>query len=244
MKQRLDTLLVTRGLVRSRTRAAELIRTGKVTVAGVLVTKPATPVAVDAALSAVDDVWVSRAAFKLLGALSDLHIAVPPRALDVGSSTGGFTQVLLAGGAERVYAVDVGTDQLAPTLRDDRRVVVHEQTNVRDLTLAHVEQQRVDLVVADVSFISLNLLLEPMLAVVHDHGAALLMVKPQFEVGRAQLGRDGVVRDAAARNRAVSSVVAAAERLGWSCVGRSDSRLLGPAGNLEVFVHLRPTHLC
>jgi 23S rRNA (cytidine1920-2'-O)/16S rRNA (cytidine1409-2'-O)-methyltransferase len=244
MKQRLDTLLVIRGLVRSRSRAVELIRTGKVTVGGVVVTKPATPVAVDAALSAVDDVWVSRAAFKLLGALSDLQVAVPRRVLDAGSSTGGFTQVLLARGAERVYAVDVGTDQLAPALRGDPRVVVHEQTNLRDLTLAHVEQQRVGLLVADVSFISLTLLLAPMLAVVDDHGAALLMVKPQFEVGRAQLGRDGVVRDVTARNRAVSSVVAAAEQLGWSCIGRSDSRLMGPAGNLEVFLHLRPTDLC
>lgn len=244
MKQRLDALLVSRGLVRSRSRAAALIRAGRVTVAGCRITKPATPVAADVVLTVADEVWVSRAAYKLLGALTDLRVSVPARVLDGGASTGGFTQVVLALGAERVYAVDVGTDQLTAELRRDSRVVVHERTNLRDLTLAHVEGQPVDLVVADVSFISLTLLLAPMLAVLHDRGEALLMVKPQFEVGRDQLGKGGVVRDPALRDQAVATVVAAAEGRGWSCVGRAESILPGPAGNVEVFIQLRSTHLC
>lgn len=243
MRHRLDALLVSRGLVRSRSRAAELIRAGRVAVAGSPVTRPATAVTADAPVTVTDDGWVSRAAYKLLGALADLEVSVPARVLDAGSSTGGFTQVLLSRGAERVYAVDVGTDQLAPELRGDARVVVHERTNLRDLTLAHVDGSPVDMVVADVSFISLTLLVKPMLAVLHQQGEALLMVKPQFEVGRDRLGRGGVVRDAASRTQAVTMVVAAAEDLGWTCLGRAESRLSGPAGNVEYFVHLRPTHL-
>jgi 23S rRNA (cytidine1920-2'-O)/16S rRNA (cytidine1409-2'-O)-methyltransferase len=244
MRQRLDALLVARGLARSRSRAAALIRAGKVTVDGDPVTRPATSVAADAALTVDDAGWVSRAAYKLLGALDDLEVTVPARVLDAGASTGGFTQVVLSRGAERVYAVDVGTDQLALELRSDPRVVVHEQTNVRDLTLADVDGQPVDLVVADVSFISLRLLLAPLLGVLEDHGTALLMVKPQFEVGREHLGKGGVVRDPALRACVVDAVVRAAEHHGWGCAGRAESRLPGPAGNVEYFVHLRPAHLC
>lgn len=244
MKHRLDALLVERGLARSRSRAAALIRAGKVRVAGDPVTKPAAGTGADAELTVDDAGWVSRAAYKLLGALDDLAVTVPARVIDVGSSTGGFTQVLLARGAKRVYAVDVGTEQLAPDLRRDPRVVVHEQTNARDLALAHVGERPVDLVVADVSFVSLTVLLNPMLRVVHGRGEALLMVKPQFEVGRDHLGKGGVVREPELRRRAVEIVVQSAALHGWGCCGHAESRLPGPAGNVEYFVHLRPAHLC
>lgn len=239
MTSRLDNALVERGLARSRSHAAELVRAGKVRLDGVAVTKPATIVRATDDLTVTDDGWVSRAAYKLLGGLDDLAVRVPRRVLDAGSSTGGFTQVLLSRGATRVYAVDVGTDQLAPELRADDRVVVHERTNLRDLTLSHVGGVPVALVVADVSFISLRLLLKPLLAVLRQDGAALLLVKPQFEVGRGRLGKGGVVRDPELRREAVDAVVAAAAELGWTSVGASLSRLPGPAGNAEHFIYLR-----
>lgn len=244
MTVRLDTLLVERGLARSRTQAAALVRAGRVQVTGVLRPKPATPVAPDADLTVQGDPWVSRAAHKLLGALDDLAVTVPARVLDAGCSTGGFTQVLLMQGAQRVYAVDVGTDQLAAALRTDPRVTVHERTNLRDLTLAHVDHAPVDLVVADVSFISLTHLLSPLLGVLAAEGHALLLVKPQFEVGRERLGKGGVVRDPAQRAAAVTAVAEAAESAGWRVQGTVESRLPGPAGNVESFLHLRPAHLC
>lgn len=244
MTIRLDTLLVERALARSRSHAAALVREGRVRVGGVLISKPAASVPQDVELDVESDPWVSRAAHKLLGALDDLQVEVPARCLDAGASTGGFTQVLLSRGAEQVFAVDVGTDQLAPDLRRDPRVTVHERTNLRDLTLSHVGDLPVHLVVADVSFISLTLLLRPMLAVLDREGQALLMVKPQFEVGRERLGKGGVVRDAGLRAAAVVSVSAAADAEGWRTVGTAESRLPGPAGNVEYFVHLRSAHLC
>lgn len=236
--------MVAEGYARSRSHAAELIRAGRVRVDGTPVTKPSTAIEPGSRLEVDADEWVSRAAYKLLGALADLSVDVPSRVLDAGSSTGGFTQVLLSRGAERVYAIDVGTDQLAPELRRDPRVVVHERTNLRDLTLAHVEDRPVDLLVADVSFISLTLLLAPMLSVLAEEGEALLMVKPQFEVGRGLLGKGGVVRDPAHRTRAVARVTEAAAELGWTSVGTAESTLPGPAGNVESFLQLRRTHLC
>ncbi|GAB3716396.1 TlyA family RNA methyltransferase [Mariniluteicoccus flavus] len=236
---RLDLALVARGLARSRSHARALVDRGRVTADGSPATKASSTVDETTDIVVDDDGWVSRAAYKLLGALDDTGVRVPPRCLDAGASTGGFTQVLLERGARTVYAVDVGTDQLSASLRDDPRVVVHEHTNLRDLTLGHCGGEPVDLVVADVSFISLRLLLTPMLAVLADDGVALVMVKPQFEVGRERLGSGGVVRDAAERARAVDAVVADAQSLGWSCASRHESRLPGPAGNIETFVELR-----
>lgn len=236
---RLDQALVSRGLARSRQHASELIRSGQVTVDGVAAAKPSLPVDDSARLDAPADRYVGRAAHKLVGALADSGTVVSGRALDAGASTGGFTQVLLEAGAERVYAVDVGHDQLVPALRGDPRVVVHEGTNLRDLTLQLVENEPVDLVVADVSFISLRLLIPPMLAVLRADGVALLMVKPQFEVGRERLGSGGVVRDEKDRVAAVDEVAKAAEALGWSEDWRGVSRLPGPAGNVEYFLRLR-----
>ncbi|HWJ53647.1 MAG TPA: TlyA family RNA methyltransferase, partial [Propionibacteriaceae bacterium] len=181
----------------------------------------------------------SRAAHKLAGALDDLGLAVPSRALDAGASTGGFTQVLLERGCREVIAVDVGTDQLAAQLRDDPRVRSLPQTNLRDLTLAHVDNKPVDLVVADVSFISLTLLVGPLLGVTAADGELLLLVKPQFEVGRERLGSGGVVRDEGLRRQAVDGVVASAELHGWTGAAVVPSRIQGASGNTELFVLLR-----
>ena len=241
MPDRLDRLLLTRGLARSRSQAQAMIAGGDVQVDGVVVTKPAALVPAGARLSATTDPYVSRAAHKLLGALDDLGLVVGGRALDAGASTGGFTQVLLERGCAPVYAVDVGTDQLVPSLRADSRVVVREQTNLRDLTLDHLDGQPVDLVVADVSFISLTLLVAPLAAVTRAAGRLLLMVKPQFEVGRERLGRGGVVREPALHREAVQTVLAAAADLGWHAHAVRPSRLPGPAGNREFFVLLAGT---
>ena len=182
------------------------------------------------------DHYVSRAAHKLAGALAASGLVVPPRVLDAGASTGGFTQVLLEAGAEHVYAVDVGHGQLTPELRADPRVVVRERLNLRDLTLENLDGEPVDLVVADVSFISLTLLLAPLFAVLRPSGAALLLVKPQFEVGRGGLDDRGVVRDEAARARAVDAVIEAAAGLGRRAVWQGVSQLPGESGNVEYFV--------
>ena len=235
---RLDQSLLARGLVRSRSQARALILAGEVRVDGVVVTKPSTVVRAGASLTTTTDPYVSRAAHKLIGALDELGLEVGGRALDAGSSTGGFTQVLLERGCASVHAVDVGTDQLAASLRADPRVVVHEQTNLRDLTLDHVGGEPVDLTVADVSFISLTLLVAPLAAVTRSGGRMLLMVKPQFEVGRERLGRGGVVRDPVLHAEAVDAVLDAARDCGWHAHAVCPSRLPGPAGNREFFVLL------
>lgn len=233
---RLDRALVERGLVRSRTQAARLIAEGRVRVDGHPVVRAAHDVAASATLHADVEEWVSRAAHKLRGALVDSGTIVPARVLDAGASTGGFTQVCLAQGAERVYAVDVGHGQLSPVLRQDPRVVVREGLNLRRLTLAELEDEPVGLIVGDVSFISLRLLLAPLAGVLAPGGAALLLVKPQFEVGRERLGTGGVVRDEALREEAVEKVIAAAEEQGLVCDWRGRSVLPGANGNVEFFV--------
>ena len=236
---RLDRLLTELGLARSRSHAQELIRAGRVRVGGKVVTRPAASATTEAVLDVDGEDWVGRAAHKLLGAWADLPVPVPVRALDVGASTGGFTQVLLAHGAREVYAVDVGHGQLVESLRDDRRVHQREGLNAKDLTLTELDGTPVDLVVADVSFISLTHLLPALTAVAAPGAYALLMVKPQFEVGRGGLDGRGVVRDETARLAAVDAVAAAALVLGWQETGRAVSRLPGPAGNVEYFLRLR-----
>lgn len=182
--------------------------------------------------------FVSRGGEKLAGALEDLGVdPAGASCLDVGASTGGFTDCLLQAGATRVVAVDVGRGQLHAKLRADSRVVVHERTNARELTAQHVGDV-VDLIVADVSFISLRLLMPAFVAAAP--GAEwLLMVKPQFEVGRERVGKGGVVRDDADRAAAAETVAREAARHGYSLVGQADSRLAGPKGNREIFVRLR-----
>ena len=243
---RLDAELVRRGLARSREHGAELIATGRVTVNGQRAVKPATAVTVDADLVVREDPdrpdYVSRGGHKLAGALeafAPLGLAVSGRrCLDAGASTGGFTDVLLRAGAAEVVAVDVGYGQLAWSLQSDARVTVHDRTNIRDLTPELVGGP-VDVVVGDLSFISLRLVLDALIGVTRPDGDLALMVKPQFEVGKERLGKGGVVRDPGLRADAVNGIAAAAAERGWGAVAVATSPLPGPAGNVEYFLWLR-----
>ena len=239
---RADVALAARGLARSRTEGAALIRAGQVLLDGRPVRRPSDRVAADATLRLRDagPRYVSRAAHKLVSALEafpDVGVA-GRRALDAGASTGGFTQVLLERGAERVAAVDVGHDQLAPPVRADPRVLVREGLNVRDLRAEDIDGP-VDLVVSDLSFISLRLVLAPLAGVCRPGAELLLMVKPQFEVGRRALPRSGVVTDPDARRDAVVGVAAAALGAGLAPRGLARSGLAGQDGNAEFFLRLR-----
>ncbi len=236
MNERLDQVLAASGQARSRSHASELIKAGRVRVNGQVVKRPAHRVRPDDAIDCQRDPWISRAAHKLIGALDVSGLAVPARVLDAGASTGGFTQVLLSRGAETVYAVDVGHDQLAPIVRADPRVRVREGLNLRDLRVADLDDEPVDLIVADVSFISLRMLLEPLFAVLKPTGNAMLMIKPQFEVGRDRLGAGGVVRLESDRQAVISQIIDDAAALGWDPIWRADSELPGSAGNVEHFV--------
>ncbi len=245
--RRLDAELVRRGLARSRGHAAELVAAGRVDVAGATAGKPATQVDPAAAIvvrGPVGDTpdYVSRGGHKLAGALDafapDGLAVAGRRCLDAGASTGGFTDVLLRRGAAHVVAVDVGYGQLAWALQQDERVSVVDRTNVRELAPELVGEP-VDVVVADLSFISLRLVLRPLRDVTRPDGDLVLMVKPQFEVGRERLGSGGVVRDPAVRADAVRGVAAAALELGLGCRGVTASPLPGPSGNVEYFVWLR-----
>lgn len=245
-RRRLDAELVRRKLARSREHASQLIAAGRVTVGRTTATKSATQVETAAAIVVTQDDddpdYVSRGGHKLAGALAafvPLGLAVEGRrALDAGASTGGFTDVLLRAGARQVVAVDVGYGQLAWSLRTDERVRVFERTNVRTLTPEAIGGP-VDLTVADLSFISLRLVLPALAACTGPGGDLALMVKPQFEVGKERVGPGGVVRDPALRAEAVLDVAAAAAGLGLGLAGVAASPLPGPSGNVEFFVWLR-----
>ncbi|MFF4599052.1 TlyA family RNA methyltransferase [Amycolatopsis sp. NPDC001319] len=244
-RARLDAELVRRGLARSREQASALITGGKVSVRGMVASKPATGVEFDAPIVVKDEDdpgWASRGAHKLLGALEKFGpeglTVEGRRCLDAGASTGGFTDVLLRNGAATVIAADVGRGLLDWRLRTDERVVVLDRTNVRNLTPETLGGQ-VDLVVGDLSFISLKLVL-PALAECAREGADLVpMVKPQFEVGKDRLGSGGVVRDPELRVQSVLDVIAEAAKLGLALRGVVASPLPGPSGNVEYFVWLR-----
>ena len=243
-RSRLDTELVRRGLARSRDQAAELIAAGRVTVAGQTAAKAATQVsrgsAVAVSAAHVGPEYVSRGGHKLAGALaafSGLAVA-GRRCLDAGASTGGFTDVLLRAGAAHVVAVDVGYGQLAWSLRTDPRVTVLDRVNVRALSPAQVAPPP-EVVVADLSFISLTLVLPALIGCAAPDADFALMVKPQFELGKGRVGAGGVVRDPADRAEAVRSVCDAAKSLGLGVRGVTASPLPGPAGNVEYFVWLR-----
>lgn len=245
MRERLDVALQSAGLARSRTHAQRIIREGRARLHGRPATKPSIPVEDLTALTVVDVPdgieYASRAAHKLRGALEQL--AVDPgglRCLDAGASTGGFTDILLRGGAARVIAVDIGHGQLEPRLAADPRVQVHDGTSIRGLRPDRLGGP-VDLLVCDLSFISLTLVMEDLAALVRDGGQALLMVKPQFEVGRAHLPSSGVVTDPAAQRRAVADVARSAAAHGLRLLGVGASRLAGQDGNREFFLHLRRT---
>lgn len=243
---RLDQELVRRGLARSREHASELIAAGRVTLSGAPATKPATGVTTDVAIVVRDDPesvdYVSRGGHKLAGALEAFSAhglrVEGRRCLDAGASTGGFTDVLLRAGAREVVAVDVGYGQLAWSLQSDDRVQVHDRTNVRDLTLDIVGEP-VDLVVGDLSFISLALVLDPLLSVTQEDGELALMVKPQFEVGKDRVGKGGVVRDLGLRAEAVTAIADLAADRGWGAAAVTVSPLPGPSGNVEFFLLLR-----
>ncbi len=241
-RKRLDAELVRRGLARSREQAQELITAGLVTVKGTVATKAATQVDTSDPVEVVlteGHGYVSRGAVKLNGALDSFSlIDVENRlCLDAGASTGGFTQVLLERGAAKVLAVDVGYGQLAWPVRTDERVVVMERTNIRTLTKDVVEYLA-DLVVADLSFISLGVVLPAMIECTAADADFVLMVKPQFEVGREAVG-DGVVRDPQARKAAVAGVAQRAISLGLEVVGVAASPLPGPSGNVEYFLWMQ-----
>ncbi|GAB3845643.1 TlyA family RNA methyltransferase [Nesterenkonia populi] len=238
---RLDKEMVARGLAPSRTRAGQLIAEGAVRLNGRRAAKPSAAADAGATIELAEtDRWVSRAAHKLLGALEAFPEAAPARrrCLDAGASTGGFTQVMLSRGAEHVVAVDVGHDQLAPALREDPRITNVEGTNLRYVRPGQLGD-RFGLIVADLSFISLRLVL-PALAQQAASGAdLLLMVKPQFEVGRERIGRTGVVTSPQQRRDAVEGVVTAALEEGLQLAGAAPSPLPGQDGNREFFLHLR-----
>jgi 23S rRNA (cytidine1920-2'-O)/16S rRNA (cytidine1409-2'-O)-methyltransferase len=240
---RLDAELVRRGLARSRDQAADLIAAGRVAVAGQLAAKPASQVAVDAAITveqASDGPdYVSRGGHKLAGALRVFGglVVAGKRCLDAGASTGGFTDVLLRAGAAHVLAVDVGYGQLAWSLQRDERVTVLDRVNVRNLKPEQVAPPP-DVVVADLSFISLTVVLPALAACAAEGADFLLMVKPQFEVGKDKAG-GGVVRDPELRSAAVAKVAGAAAGVGLGVAGITASPLPGPSGNVEYFLWLR-----
>ncbi len=242
-RERLDKLLVERGLVASRERARSLIMTGQVLVHGHPETKPGTLVAPDAELSLrePDHPYVSRGALKLVKALDAFAIDPAGKvALDIGASTGGFTDVLLRRGAARVYAIDVGYGQLAWSLRQDPRVVVLERQNARTIDLSLVPEP-CDLAVVDVSFISLTLVLPRIAELLRPPAGKpiVVLVKPQFEVGREQVGKGGVVRDEAVRRSAVTKIRTWAEAHGFVAGEDVESPITGPAGNVEYLLLLR-----
>ena len=237
-KLRLDQLLVERGLAESRARAQALIMAGNVLVGDKVVNKAGQAVADDAAitLKGRDHPWVSRGGLKLAHALAHFALDVTGLvAMDVGSSTGGFTDVLLSRGAARVYAVDSGTNQLAWKLRQDDRVIVHEQTSARILTAAHIPEP-VDLIVCDASFIGLAKVLEKPMTFAAPSARLLALVKPQFEAGREEVGKGGVVRDPLVHARVCAEVSAWVAAQGWRVEGVAQSPITGPEGNVEFLL--------
>ena len=241
-RARVDAELVRRGLARSRQQAAELIEAGRVTIDGMKAAKASTAVTAAANLIVIESAersWVSRGAHKLIGALDAFGVSPDGlRCLDAGASTGGFTEVLLDRGARQVVAADVGYGQLAWSLRSDDRVVVLERTNVRELAAEAIDGE-VDLVVADLSFISLATVLPALTACASSQADIVPMVKPQFEVGKDRVGAGGVVSDPALRADAVLAVANRAAELNWQTVDVTASPLPGPSGNVEYFLHLR-----
>jgi 23S rRNA (cytidine1920-2'-O)/16S rRNA (cytidine1409-2'-O)-methyltransferase len=238
-KRRLDLLLAERGLAETRERARALIMAGSVSVNGRTQTKPGTMVPADSAVDVAEAMpYVSRGGLKLAHALDTFGIVVAGLVcLDVGASTGGFTDVLLQRGAVRVFAVDVGYGQLHWRLRNDPRVVLMERTNARFLESL---PERPDLATIDVSFISLKLVLPRVRQLLKDDGAVVALVKPQFEAGRAQVNRGGVVRDPAVHRQVLLEAGRHAREAGFSALGLTASPVLGPAGNREFLLYLGP----
>ena len=240
-KIRIDQLLVDRGLAESRTRAQALVMAGLVFVGERKIDKAGQQVPDDAAVDVRgrDHPWVSRGGIKLAHGLDHFGWDVGGTvAIDVGSSTGGFTDVLLQRGAARVYAVDSGTNQLAWKLRQDPRVIVHEQTSARVLTPAHIPEP-IDLIVCDASFIGLAKVLDVPLGFARPSARALVLVKPQFEAGRDEVGKGGVVRDPVVHQRVCDAAAAWFGEQGWTVEGVAQSPITGPEGNIEFLLAAR-----
>lgn len=241
-RERLDKLLVDRGLVPSRERGRALILAGKVVVDDHCLDKPGHQVPVDASirLKGEDIPYVSRGGLKLAAALAAFPVQVAGRvAIDVGASTGGFTDCLLQAGAARVFAVDVGYGQLAWSLRQDPRVENLERTNIRALLPTAFAGATPDLAVIDASFISLEIVLPATLALLPEGAEIIALIKPQFEVGRGNVGKGGVVRDAAVQQQVVDKISQLAADLACQVGGVVESPLLGPKGNREFLIYLR-----
>ncbi|MFN0047093.1 MAG: TlyA family RNA methyltransferase [Sphingorhabdus sp.] len=237
-KIRLDQLIVDRNLADSKTRAQALVMAGHVFIGDVKAQKPGQQVAEDAPLQVKgsDHPWVSRGGIKLAHALDEFAIDVTDAvAMDVGSSTGGFTDVLLTNGAARVYAVDSGTNQLAWKLRQDERVIVHEQTSARILTESHIPEP-IDIIVCDASFISLAKVLETPLTFAKSGAQIIALIKPQFEAGRSEVGKGGVVRDEAIHARVCAEVQMWLVEKNWTVRGLTTSPITGPQGNIEFLI--------
>jgi len=241
-KQRLDTLLVEKNFCDSRQQAIRLIRAGWVKVNQQIIDKPGTEIPVDAVIEIFSKPpYVSRGGEKLAKALEEFAVVVSDRiCLDGGISTGGFTDCLLQAGAKRVYGVDVGYGQVAWNLRQDSRLILKERTNFRYLTLEQLYQgdTPADLGVLDLSFISLTKVLPTLWELLLPPREVVLLVKPQFEVGRSQVGKKGVVRDRYSQAQAIATVLQAAITQGWQYRGLTYSPLIGPAGNLEYLLWL------
>lgn len=237
-KMRIDQLLVERGLAESRTRAQALVMAGLVFVKEAKVEKAGQQVASDSIIDVrgKDHPWVSRGGIKLDHALDHFAIDVAGMAaIDIGSSTGGFTDVLLSRGARTIFAVDSGTNQLAWSLRQDKRVIVHEQTSARILTDAHITQP-LDIAVCDASFISLTKVLPVPLGFVRNDGYLVALIKPQFEVERHEVGKGGVVRDSFLHQRVCDDITGWLTKSGWNVAGVTQSPITGPSGNVEFLV--------
>jgi 23S rRNA (cytidine1920-2'-O)/16S rRNA (cytidine1409-2'-O)-methyltransferase len=239
-KKRLDHLIFAKALVPSRQRGQALIMAGKVLVDGVAVDKPGTTVSIDAdiRIKGEDPAYVSRGGLKLAGALEALKISVQDLiCLDIGASTGGFTDCLLQRGAAKVYAVDVGYGQLAWRLRQDERVVVIERTNIRHMPADRIPEA-VDLATIDVSFISLRLVVPAVLKFLKPGGQILALIKPQFEVGKGKVGKGGVVRDGALRESVINGLIEFFHQLELTCGPVVPASILGPKGNQEYILPL------
>ncbi|MBP2653014.1 MAG: hemolysin [Firmicutes bacterium] len=239
-KERLDVLLVERGLVSSRERAKSSIMTGKVFVNGQKVDKAGTMVAVDAVVTVSDDGigYVSRGGLKLAKALNVFDINLSDKVVaDIGASTGGFTDCALKNGAVKVYAIDVGYGQLAWSLRTDTRVINMERTNIRTVSpLAFSEQ--LDFISIDVAFISLDKVLPVVKTILAPYGEVVALIKPQFEAGRDKVGKKGVVKDPAVHIEVINRIIAVSQELDFGIAGLDCSPIKGPEGNIEYLLHL------
>lgn len=240
-KERLDKLLVEKGMVQSRERARALIMEGRVTVDGQVLEKPGTPVKVDARLQiqGEDLPYVSRGGTKLEAALKAFQVDPEGKVvIDVGASTGGFTDCVLQKGAKRIYAIDVGYGQLAWRLQKDPRVIKLERRNIRYLQREEVPEQA-DLILVDTSFISIEKFLPHLTGFLKEGGELLCLIKPQFEVGKGEVGKGGVVKDSKLHQKVVDQISQFSREMGLHVGGVIESPLLGPKGNKEFFIHLK-----